>query len=98
MSAAAPAMFVSWQVRHRRWAFCRINPERPMSATISPPLVQPAFGLGNLMWAGWLALRGLSGQTTTEDIQMFARRNLHSSISRAAVMATLAAVALTSFE
>jgi hypothetical protein len=29
---------------------------------------------------------------------MFARRNLHSSISRAAVMATLAAVALTSFE
>ncbi|MES2194783.1 MAG: hypothetical protein V4517_10225 [Pseudomonadota bacterium] len=41
---------------------------------------------------------GLPGQTTTEDIEMFARKSLLSSISRAVVVATVAAVAVTTFE
>src|ERR1700736_4930680 len=70
-----------------------------MSATISTPIVQLAFGLGNLISAQWLAPRGLPGQATpTEDIEMFARKGLFSYISRAAVMATVAAVALTAFD
>jgi hypothetical protein len=72
--------------------------ERPMTAAISTPIVQPAFGLRNLMSAQWLVVGGLSGQTTTEDIEMFARKALFSSIGRTAVLATVAAVALTAVE
>src|SRR4030081_458467 len=69
-----------------------------MSATISTPIVQPAFGLGNLISAQRLAPRGLPGQATpTEDIEMFARKGLFSYISRAAVMATVGAAALPAF-
>ena len=39
-----------------------------MTATILPEIVQPPFGLGNLMCTQWLAIQGLSGQTTTEDL------------------------------
>jgi hypothetical protein len=45
-----------------------------------------------------LASEGLSGQTATEDIKMFARRGLFSSVGRTAVMATVAALALTAIE
>jgi hypothetical protein len=55
-----------------------------MTATISPPIVQLAFGFGNLICARWLAMRGLSGQAATEDIEMFARKGVFSSIGRAA--------------
>ena len=46
----------------------------------------------------WLETEGLPGQVTTEDIKMFARKRVFSSIGRAAVMATVAAVALTAIE
>jgi hypothetical protein len=69
-----------------------------MTATISPEIVQLALGLGNLMFAQWLAIRGLSGQTTMEDIKMFARKGVFSSIGRASAAATIVAVALTTFE
>src|SRR5436305_6155280 len=42
--------------------------------------------------------RGLAGQAPTEDIELFARKGVFSSIGRAAVMATVAAVALTAVE
>ena len=69
-----------------------------MSATVSPPIDQPAFGLGNLRCAKWLPLKGLPRQAAMEDIEMFARTGVFSSIGRAAVMATIAAVALTAVE
>jgi hypothetical protein len=69
-----------------------------MTATISPEIVQLALGLGNLISAQWLAIRGLSGQATTEDIEMFARKGVFSSIGRAGAAATMVAVALTAFE
>jgi hypothetical protein len=69
-----------------------------MTATISPEIVQLALGLGNLISAQWLAIRGLSGQATMEDIEMFARKGVFSSIGRASAAATIVAVALTAFE
>jgi len=79
-------------------AFCRIQRERPMTATIPPEIVQLALGFGNLMSVQWLAIGGLSGQTTTEDIKMFARKGVFSSIGRAGAAATIVAVALTAFQ
>ena len=49
--------------------YCRMESERPMSATISPPIVQPGFGFGNLTWVQWLATCGLTGRATMEDIR-----------------------------
>jgi len=78
--------------------------ERPMSATVLPPIVQLAFGFGNLIFARWLAPKGLPGQSAmpshfaTDDIEMFARKAVFSTHGRAAVMATVAAVALTAVE
>jgi hypothetical protein len=69
-----------------------------MTATIPPDIVQLAFGLGNLKSARWLAIQGLSGHATTEDIEMFARKGVFSSIARAGVVATVMAVALTAVE
>src|ERR1700712_920903 len=69
-----------------------------MTATISPEIVQLALGLGNLNSAQWLAIGGLSGQTTTEDIKMFARKGVFSSIGRVGAAATIVAVALTTFQ
>src|SRR6202165_5590762 len=69
-----------------------------MSATVSPPIDQPAFGLGDLRCAKWLPLKGLPRQAAMEDIEMFARKGVFSLIGRAAVMATVAAVALTAVE
>jgi hypothetical protein len=69
-----------------------------MTATISPEIVQLAFGLGNLISAQWLVIRGLSGQATTEDIEMFARKGVFSSIGRAGAVATVVAVALTAYQ
>ncbi len=42
--------------------------------------------------------RGLRGQAATEDIEMFTRRSVFSAHGRVAVMATIAAVALTAVE
>jgi hypothetical protein len=47
------------------------------------------------MSAQWLAIQGLLGQTTTEDIEMFTRKGMVSSIGRAGAVATVVAVALT---
>jgi hypothetical protein len=79
-------------------AFCRIQREQAMTATIVPWIVQLAFGFGNLISAQWLEMRGLSGQATTEDIEMFARKGVFSSIGRAGAAATIVAVALTAFQ
>jgi hypothetical protein len=68
------------------------------AATISPEIVQLALGLGNLISAQWLAIRGLSGQATTEDIEMFARKGVFSSMGRAGAVATVVAMALTAVE
>ena len=69
-----------------------------MTATISPEIVQPAFGFGNLMFPAWLVMQGLSGQATTEGIQMFARKGVFSLMGRAGAVATVMAVALTAVE
>jgi hypothetical protein len=75
-----------------------------MSAMVLPPIVQPAFGFGNLTFARWLAPDGLRGQSATpgflsrEDTEMLARQGVFSAHGRAAVMATVAAVALTGVE
>jgi hypothetical protein len=69
-----------------------------MTATISPEIVQPAFGLGNLTSAQWLAIQGLSGPATTEDVVMVTRKAVVSSIGRACAVATVVAVALTALE
>jgi hypothetical protein len=69
-----------------------------MTATILPEIVQLPFGLGNLTSARWLAIGGLSGQLPTEDVEMFARKSVFSSIGRASAVATVVAVALTAVE
>src|SRR5882757_5851914 len=69
-----------------------------MTATISPEIVQPAFGFGNLKCAWWLAMQGLSGQATTEGFEMFARKGVFSLMGRAGAVATVMAVALTAVE
>jgi hypothetical protein len=69
-----------------------------MTATISPEIVQPAFGLGNLTSAQWLAIQGLSGHAITEDVVMVTRKAVFSSIGRACAVATVVAVALTAVE
>ena len=51
--------------------------------------------MGNLVSGQWLAIQGLSGQATTEDIEMFARKGVFSSIGRASAVATVVAVTLT---
>jgi hypothetical protein len=79
----------------RPQAFCRIQPERAMTATIPPDIVQLGFGLGNPISAQWLTMQGLSSQATMEDFEMFARKGAFSSIGRAGAVATVVAVALT---
>jgi hypothetical protein len=69
-----------------------------MTATISPEIVQPVFGLGNLTSAQWLAIQGLSGHAITEDVVMVTRKAVFSSIGRACAVATVVAVALTAVE
>ena len=54
--------------------------------------------MGPVVSCQWLETEGLPGQVTTEDIKMCARKGVFSSIGRAAVMATVAAVALTAIE
>jgi hypothetical protein len=77
---------------------CRIDCEWSMTATISPEIVQPAFGFGNLKCDLWLAMQGLSGQATTEGNEMFARKGVFSWMGRAGAVATVMAVALTAVE
>jgi hypothetical protein len=60
-----------------------------------PDIVQLTFGLGNPISPRWLAIQGLSGQATMEDIEMFARKGVFSSISRAGAVAGVVAAALT---
>jgi hypothetical protein len=43
-------------------------------------------------------MEGLPGRAATEDIEMFARKGVFSSIGRTAAVATVAAMALTAFE
>jgi hypothetical protein len=77
---------------------CLTKSEWQVSAPISPLIVQPPFGYGNPTSIQWLAAGGLSGQVTTEDIEMFTRKTLLSSVGRTAAMATVAALALAAFE
>src|SRR3954468_10910106 len=69
-----------------------------MTAMISPGVVQLPFGLGNLVSAQWLAIRGLSRPAPTEDVEMFARKGVFSSIGRAGAVATVVAMALTAVQ
>jgi hypothetical protein len=69
-----------------------------ITARIWPPVAQLAFGRWNPTSTQRLATRGQPGRVVTEDIEMFAQRGLFSSIGRATVMATVAAVALTAME
>ena len=67
-----------------------------MSATISSPIVQLAFGFGNPISAWWSVLKGLlSGQLPTEDVKMFARKGFVSQLGRTAMIAGVAATVLT---
>lgn len=50
------------------------------------------------MFPPWLVIEGLSGPTTTEDIEMFARKGVFSLMGRAGAVATVVAVALTAVE
>ena len=50
------------------------------------------------MSAQWLAMQGLSGQATTEGIEMFARKGVFSLMGRAGAVATVMAVALTAVD
>src|SRR3954462_2076366 len=62
-------------------------------------IVHLPFGLGNLVSAQWLAIRGLSsGQLPRRMSSMFARKGLFSSIGRAGAMATVVAVAVTAVQ
>src|ERR1700716_1116334 len=54
--------------------------------------------IGNLRCLQWLAVQGLSGQVTTEGIEMFARKGVFSLMGRAGAVATVMAVALTAVE
>jgi hypothetical protein len=67
-------------------------------ATIWPEIVQLVLGFGNLMFPSWLVMQGLSGQATTEGIEMFARKGVFSLMGRAGAVATVMAVALTAVE
>jgi hypothetical protein len=67
--------------------------ERQMSAPISPSIVQLAFGFRNLACARWLP-----GQVATEDIEMLMQKSVFSVHGRAAVIAAVAAAALTAVE
>jgi hypothetical protein len=79
-------------------SFCRIYPEPGMTATISPEIVQLAFGLGNLIFARWLAIQGLSGHATTEGMEMISQKGMFSRMRRASAVALVAALALTAVE
>ena len=59
-------------------------------------IVQPRLRVAIPRWLSWH--RGLSGRAATEDIEMFARKGVFSSIGRDRVMATVAALALTAVE
>lgn len=54
--------------------------------------------MGPVIGSQWLAIGGLPGRAVTEDVEMFARKGLFSTIGRAAAIATVAAVALTAVE
>jgi hypothetical protein len=54
--------------------------------------------IGELTIRPVVGYQGLSGQTSTEDIEMFARQGVFSSIARASAVATIVAVALTAVE
>src|SRR5437879_13467350 len=69
-----------------------------MTATILPGIVQLPFGLGNLISAPVVSDVRPVGPAPTEDVEMFARKGLFSSIGRAGAMATVVAVALTAVQ
>src|ERR1700749_1479483 len=67
-------------------------------ATIWPGIVQLALGFGNLMFPAWLVMHVLSGQATTEGMEMFARKGVFSLMGRAGAVATVLAIGLTAVE
>ena len=69
-----------------------------MTATILPEIVQLPFGLGNLVSGSVVSYPRPVGPAPTEDIEMFARKGVFSSIGRAGAVATVAAMALTAVE
>src|SRR6185312_16992216 len=70
-----------------------------MTAAILPGTVQLPFGLGNLNCFRWLAIsRPVVRPAPTEDVSMFARKGMFSSIGRASAVATVVAVALTAVQ
>ena len=69
-----------------------------MTATISPEIVQPAFGLGNLSCWLWLPVQGPSGPVFHGGYSDVCAKRVFSSIGRAATLATVAALALTAVE
>jgi hypothetical protein len=94
---AAFAAHFQGYFRHTLGAtMCRIKSERQMSALI-PPFVGNPECLWQLPVCEYLA-RTPASQGATEDIEMFARKGVFSSIGRTAALATVAAVALTAFE
>src|SRR2546421_12833500 len=67
-----------------------------MSATISSPVVQLAFGLGNPMCARWFSTRRPALRpAATEDVNMFADKGFVSHLGRTAMIAGVAATVLT---
>jgi hypothetical protein len=68
-----------------------------MSATISSPVVQPAFGLGNPNIGSVVSIqRPAVGPAATEDVKMFADKGFVSHLGRTAMIAGVAATVLTS--
>lgn len=50
------------------------------------------------MFPAWLVMQGLSGQATTEGMEMFARKGVFSLMGRAGAVATVLAIGLTAVE
>jgi hypothetical protein len=68
-----------------------------MSATISSPVVQPAFGLGNPNIGSVVSIqRPAVRPAATEDVKMFADKGFVSHLGRTAMIAGVAATVLTS--
>src|SRR5262245_25022548 len=66
-----------------------------MTATISSPVIQPAFGFGNPISAPWLVHeRPAVRPAATEDVKMFAKGSV-SGVGRAPMIAGVAATVLT---
>ena len=92
---SAPACWIDGRgLRHFTHRYS-MQAERRVTAAFSPPIIQLRFGFGNRYCVRWLVRRGPTGQTTTEDILMVNRIGIFRLTGRAAILATVAAVALS---